>query len=57
MSGFDEWFEENQEELESLLRSDTTELLFRAWLAGYENGMSEMSSFAANTFSTLLMPK
>ena len=53
MSSFDEWFEANQEELESLLRSDTTELLYRAWFAGYEKGLNEMSSFAANAFSTI----
>ncbi len=57
MSDFDVWFEENQEELESLLRSDTTELLYRAWFAGYEKGLTEMSSFAAETFSTIFGPK
>jgi hypothetical protein len=50
---FDEWFEENKEELESLLRNDTTELLYRAWFAGYESGLNEMSTFAVETFKSL----
>ena len=49
---FDEWFEDNREELESLLRHvDQEELLYTAWLAGYEAGLNEMGKFAADLFS------
>jgi len=42
---FDEWFEENRDELAALLRGDAEEALFRAWLAGYEAGLDEMGKF------------
>jgi hypothetical protein len=48
---FDEWFEENRERLERMLRSDTEELVYECWLAGYKAGLDEMGSFAAELFS------
>jgi len=42
---FDEWFEENRDELAALLRGDAEEALFRAWLSGYEAGLAEMGKF------------
>lgn len=50
---FDEWFEENREELEALLRSDQEELLFRAWMAGYDQGAKRIASFAAELFKDI----
>ena len=50
---YDEWFEDNQEELESLLRGDQAELVYKCWLAGYEAGLKEMGSFAADLFSNI----
>jgi len=43
---FDEWFEENKDELSLLLRNDELEALYRTWLAGYEAGLDEMGKFA-----------
>ena len=43
---FDEWFEANRDELEKLLRNDQYELIYKAWLAGYEAGLDEMGKFA-----------
>jgi hypothetical protein len=43
---FEEWFEENKDELAQLLRGDQEEALYRAWLAGMEYGMNEMGKFA-----------
>ena len=43
---FEEWFEENQDQLTELLRNDQHELIYVAWLAGYEAGMDEMGKFA-----------
>jgi len=43
ISKFDQWFEANRDELVELLRGDQEEALFRAWLHGYESGLSEMS--------------
>ncbi len=43
---FEEWFEENKDELAQLLRGDQEEALYKAWLAGYEAGMDEMGKFA-----------
>ena len=54
---FDEWFEENKEELEDLLRGDVPEMLYKAWLAGYEEGLAEMRKFSANLFSDLVVSK
>jgi hypothetical protein len=48
---FEEWFEENREDLENLLRSDQLELAYKCWLAGYEAGLNEMGRFAADLFS------
>lgn len=42
---FDEWFEANRDKLTELLRNDQRELLFTAWLAGYEAGLDEMGKF------------
>jgi len=50
MNNFDEWFDENQDDLEYLLRSDPRELAYNCWLAGYEAGLKEMGSFAADLF-------
>jgi hypothetical protein len=36
---FEEWFEENKDELAQLLRGDQEEALYKAWLAGYEAGL------------------
>ena len=43
---FDEWFEQNRDELTLLLQGDELEALYRVWLAGYEAGMDEMGKFA-----------
>jgi hypothetical protein len=43
---FEEWFEANQDQLTELLRNDQHELIYVAWLAGYEAGMDEMGKFA-----------
>jgi hypothetical protein len=43
---FEEWFEENRDDLSDLLRDDQLEALYRAWLAGMEYGMAEMGKFA-----------
>lgn len=50
---FDEWFEENRERLEQLLRSDTYDLAYECWLAGYKAGLDEMGSFAADLFKDI----
>lgn len=50
---FDEWFEENKKHLEQMLRSDTTELVYECWLAGYKAGLDEMGSFAAALFTDI----
>ena len=50
---FDEWFEENRERLEQMLRSDTLELVYECWLAGYKAGLDEMGSFAAELFKSI----
>jgi hypothetical protein len=50
---FDEWFEESREELEYLLRSNQEELVYKCWLAGYEAGLAEMGSFAADLFADI----
>ena len=47
---FEEWFEENREELEALLRSDQLELAYKCWLAGYEAGLDTMGNFAGELF-------
>lgn len=41
---FQQWFEENKHELEDLLRGDVEELLFKAWLAGYEAGGDNLAN-------------
>lgn len=40
---FISWFEENHEELTSLLQNDGYELLYKAWSAGYSAGCESMS--------------
>jgi hypothetical protein len=50
---FDEWFEQNKEELAPLLRGDEEEALYRAWFAGYEAGLAEMSKFARELWTEL----
>lgn len=47
MSTFNEWLDENRDRLEDLLRGDTEELLFEAWLAGYDAGGKDLAKFAA----------
>ena len=47
---FDEWFEANRDELAALLRGDQEEALYKAWLAGYEEGLAEMGKFAQDLF-------
>jgi hypothetical protein len=37
---FDDWFNENYEEISKMLENDTRELLYTCWLAGYETGMT-----------------
>lgn len=54
---FQDWFEENKERLEDLLRGDVEEMLYEAWLAGYEEGLAEMGKFSANLFSDLVGSK
>lgn len=41
---FQKWFEENKHELEDLLRGDVEELLFKAWLAGFEAGGDSLAN-------------
>lgn len=41
---FQQWFEENKHELEDLLRGDVEDLLFKAWLAGYEAGGDSLAN-------------
>lgn len=48
---FDEWFEQNRDELAPLLRSDAEEALYRAWFAGYKAGMGEMGNFARDLWT------
>ena len=48
---FNEWFEANQDTLTELLRNDQQELLYKAWLAGYEAGMSELGKFTMELWS------
>jgi len=48
---FNNWFEENRDRLEQLLRNDQQELVYECWLAGYQAGLKEMSNFAADLFS------
>jgi hypothetical protein len=48
---FDEWFEANKDQLTELLRGDTEEALYRAWLAGYEAGLAEMGDFAKDLWT------
>jgi hypothetical protein len=43
---FEEWFEANKDQLTEMLRNDQHELIYTAWLAGYEAGMDEMGKFA-----------
>jgi hypothetical protein len=50
---FEEWFKENKDRLEQMLRSDTQELVYECWLAGYKAGMREMSTFAADVFKSI----
>ena len=50
---FEEWFEENRDELEALLRSDQLELACKCWLAGYEAGLDKMGRFAADLFNDI----
>jgi hypothetical protein len=50
---FEEWFEENREDLEALLRSDQLELAYKCWLAGYEAGLNEMGRFTADLFNDI----
>jgi len=45
---FEQWFEENYDDLVHLLKTDQEELLFKAWLAGYEAGMDYMGSWVNN---------
>lgn len=35
---FNIWFKENKHELEDLLHGDMEDLLYKAWLAGYQAG-------------------
>lgn len=42
MLTFDEWFEQQREELKTLLRNDQQEALYLAWFAGYEAGLTAM---------------
>ena len=48
---FDEWFEENRNELEEMIRSNNTEgLVYECWLAGYKAGLDTMGNFAVELF-------
>lgn len=42
---FEEWLEQNREELLKLLRNDTEQALYLAWIAGMEYGLDEMADF------------
>lgn len=46
---FDEWLEANREELEN--NRDDYEVLYKAWFAGYQAGLEEMSKFAKELWS------
>lgn len=48
ISKFDQWFEDNREELERMLRSDSYELLYQAWAAGYAAGCDSMSKIVSD---------
>jgi hypothetical protein len=50
---FEEWFEDNRDELEALLRSDQLELAYKCWLAGYEAGLNAMGRFTADLFNDI----
>lgn len=47
---FDKWIEENREELAN--NRDDYEVLYKAWLAGYQAGLEEMSKFARDLWSS-----
>jgi hypothetical protein len=49
---FEEWFEANRGELATLLRNDDVEVLYKAWLAGYQAGLDEMGKFARELWSS-----
>ena len=40
---FNLWFEEHKDELAMLLRNDIEDVLYKAWLAGYETGGKELA--------------
>ena len=44
---------ESRERIEQMLRSDTEELVYECWLAGYKAGLDEMGSFAAELFTDI----
>jgi hypothetical protein len=48
---FDEWVEQNRDELAPLLRGDEIEALYRAWFAGYEAGLATMGEFAKDLWT------
>lgn len=48
---YDEWFEENKDELATLLGNDAEEAIYKAWFAGYEAGLKTMGDFAKQIFS------
>lgn len=39
---FEEWLDENRDKLDDLLKGDVEELLFEAWLAGYDQGGKDL---------------
>jgi len=51
---YDQWFKENKDKLEKLLQNDQEQLIWECWLAGYEAGTAEMSSFASDLFKDII---
>jgi hypothetical protein len=48
---FDEWLEQNKDQLKELLRGDAEQFAYECWLAGYKAGLDQMGSFATELFS------
>lgn len=47
---FEKFLEENKELLEKLMKDDQYQLIFECWFAGYESGMKNMATIAANVY-------
>jgi hypothetical protein len=47
---YQEWLDQNRDELAELLHKDQEEALYRVWFAGYEAGMDNMIVFTKTLF-------